>query len=707
MQAGINAASSGWDVWVAQGTYVERITHKSGAGLYGGFAGTETVREQRNWAGNKSIIDGNQQGTVVTIPSGATASTIVDGFTIQNGSAGGIRCSSASATIVNNILTLNRAGGAGGGLYAWGASVTLVGNVFVRNSAAQGAALYYYNSASGTIANNTIVGNSATTDGGGMYVYYSSPTISNNIVAWNARGGISNHSGSPTFQTNDVYGNCGYNYDWAPAPSGDLQVDPLIPNIQWGDWHIAGNSPCKDQGVSVPGLPDRDIDCECRPYDGTPVDIGADEWNGTAPAPVTPIVVYVKPSSQGGSDTNDGRSWAAAVATVQKGIDLAYSAGLGGGEIWVAAGTYGKASSKSFVKAYGGFSVGDTFNDRNWNTKQTTLDGGASGSTVSICSAVWCQVDGFTIRNGTGTGGYTFGGGVYCLNADGTIANNSITGNTAWYGAGISCSWSSPQIRQNTIESNTVPSVNGEGGGMFCYNGSSPMVSENRFVSNDGKDHGGAIALEDNDTRPVITNNLFLGNHVAGTGGGAINALVAVPWIINNTFVGNWAGPGNGKPGDGGAIILRGTSGVTVYNNIFYGNTAANGQSVFADSGCGAQRLAFCDAWNPTGTNDALTHFRRYNGTVIAEETVGSSIYLDPLFVYVDANPANGDYHLTYQPPNSISPCIDKGANPGSSPYDKLPAADFDRNMRPVDISGVTNYGTDAFCDMGAYELQQ
>ena len=40
VQAGLNAAVSGDQLWVAAGIYVERITLKAGVALYGGFAGS-------------------------------------------------------------------------------------------------------------------------------------------------------------------------------------------------------------------------------------------------------------------------------------------------------------------------------------------------------------------------------------------------------------------------------------------------------------------------------------------------------------------------------------------------------------------------------------------------------------------------------------------------------------------------------------------
>ena len=68
--------------------YVERITMADGVAVYGGFAGGETLRGQRNWQTNETILDGSVQGdpgTVVTAPTGVTYTARIDGFTIRNG----------------------------------------------------------------------------------------------------------------------------------------------------------------------------------------------------------------------------------------------------------------------------------------------------------------------------------------------------------------------------------------------------------------------------------------------------------------------------------------------------------------------------------------------------------------------------------------------------------------------------------------------
>ncbi len=155
--------------------------------LYGGFSGngTETAREQRDWAVNKTIIDGNYEGTVVTVDGGPAA---VDGFTIENGWSwdgppSGICCwysGGGSTTVENNVIR----GNLGGGLYSCdpsgylGPTLSVAGNVFAANGAdidpwleegcpvAGGIDHYSSSTTSGQIANNTIICNWGL-DGGG------------------------------------------------------------------------------------------------------------------------------------------------------------------------------------------------------------------------------------------------------------------------------------------------------------------------------------------------------------------------------------------------------------------------------------------------------------------------------------------------------------------------------------------------------------
>ncbi len=384
VQAGLDAAAAGDQVWVAAGRYVENITLVDGVALYGGFAGDEDPAAfdlaERDFGVNETILDGDEAGSVVTAVDLADERTRVDGFTITNGFAGyggGLYLYYSSPTTTNNTITGNTAGD-GGGLYLYYSSPTIAKNTIRANySGSGGGGLYLYYS-SPTIANNTIVGNSArffggglqlsssspmianntVTDngalsGGGLDLSSSSPTIANTIIAFNSSG-IRLSNGTPVLRHNCVYGNMWGDYSGLDDPTGtdgNISEDPLFADRAYGNYHIQPDSPCVDAGDNDCVLGEFDVDGEPRiqPVGGA-VDIGADESDGTIWAPGPYVIVRVSPE---GDDENDGSSWSLAKRTVQAAIDGASELG---GEVWVAAGTYCELIMLTpYAYVYGGF----------------------------------------------------------------------------------------------------------------------------------------------------------------------------------------------------------------------------------------------------------------------------------------------------------------------------------------------------------------
>lgn len=201
----ILAAASGDQVWVvgtaAGATYypttgtsrAASFTLKSGVGVYGGFAGTETTIAQRNPAANVTILSGdigtvgnnsdNSYNVVVsTNVNGATLS----GFTITNGNAngtgqnstgGGIYNSDGASSnllvITNCIITRNSAVGDGGGVYNTGGGISFdTCTISSNTSGAEGGGMYTYGSGNGnyTLVGCTFSNNTAAGSGGGYCV---------------------------------------------------------------------------------------------------------------------------------------------------------------------------------------------------------------------------------------------------------------------------------------------------------------------------------------------------------------------------------------------------------------------------------------------------------------------------------------------------------------------------------------------------------
>ena len=158
------AAKKGADVWVAKGIYKSDssavVFLKPNVSLYGGFVGNETKLAARDTATNPTVLDGNGKIRVIYQNNdfADTSSVIVDGFTIQNGTAdyGGGAYLRKNSTINNCIIKNNTATKYG---LAICASYAKIKNSIVCNNSSNNAyrTIYLYNSEmdSCVVKNNT------------------------------------------------------------------------------------------------------------------------------------------------------------------------------------------------------------------------------------------------------------------------------------------------------------------------------------------------------------------------------------------------------------------------------------------------------------------------------------------------------------------------------------------------------------------------
>ena len=192
LQDGIDAAVSGIEVWVAEGTYLPGATRtdsflpKRGVRVYGGFAGGETVRQQRDWVAHPTILSGEigSAGATdncyhVVRADGANVSAVLNGVTITGGYANGggndghggaVRAVGGGVSLVNATITGNYAALYGGGVYTDNPGTVFAVNCsFVDNQAAVhggGANIDAGSGVPSAIVNSVFTGNTAFRGGG-------------------------------------------------------------------------------------------------------------------------------------------------------------------------------------------------------------------------------------------------------------------------------------------------------------------------------------------------------------------------------------------------------------------------------------------------------------------------------------------------------------------------------------------------------------
>ena len=140
IQEGINAVTDDDTVLVYPGTYYENINYN---GKNVTVASLYLITQDNSYI-DSTIIDGNQNGSVVIFKNGEDSTAVLCGFTVQNGSGtvyqyificgGGIYCKDVSPTITDCIIKNNTAQW-GGGIQCISSNINLK-NVSVYNNRA-------------------------------------------------------------------------------------------------------------------------------------------------------------------------------------------------------------------------------------------------------------------------------------------------------------------------------------------------------------------------------------------------------------------------------------------------------------------------------------------------------------------------------------------------------------------------------------------
>lgn len=195
LQAAINIAADGEDIWVKSGTYTlsSQVSVNKAVNIYGGFVGDEILLTARDAAANQTLIDGDLTTRCFFINEDAT----LDGLVIQNGrhigdiycQGGGIYIDNASPRLVNCLFYNNALipgsgpAGRGGAIYI-DAGAPIMDNCHFENNLtanyaqpSEGGAIFN-NGGSPSIRNSAFINNRAPGDESSAGAIYNSGGIS-------------------------------------------------------------------------------------------------------------------------------------------------------------------------------------------------------------------------------------------------------------------------------------------------------------------------------------------------------------------------------------------------------------------------------------------------------------------------------------------------------------------------------------------------
>lgn len=197
IQQGIDAAVNNDIVLVQPGTYVENINYLGKDIIVASlFLTTEDTAYI-----SQTIIDGNQNGSVVSFENGESQNALLTGFTLTNGysasSGGAISCVyHCNPKLENLIISGNSAQYNGGAIICGAGGSPGLANVTITNNSAgfDGGGIYCYNFSNPTLENVTISGNNSAHYGGGFYCLQNCyPHLKNVTISGNSSskgGGI-------------------------------------------------------------------------------------------------------------------------------------------------------------------------------------------------------------------------------------------------------------------------------------------------------------------------------------------------------------------------------------------------------------------------------------------------------------------------------------------------------------------------------------
>lgn len=649
VQAAVDAAQPGNVVKVATGVYTGVSARKGvtqvvylnkTVTLRGGY--TTAFTDPSDPAANPTTLDAQGQGRVLYI-TGDIAPTI-EGLRFTNGDAiglgglpddpswtegfgGGVYIVTATATISHCQLISNTADD-GGGLAAFFGVTTLKDNTFESNTATYGGGVYL-SSGSAILNGNTLFTNTVTAAGGGLYATWSDITLDGDVALSNTAqsdgGGLCLDRSTARLDRIQIAHNTGREGGGLFSDSGDLTLTDSV---------VTANTARREGGgLYASGFGYR-AELIGNTFSGNQADIVACPSTGVGGG--GGIVLF-----------NPGD------ATVQDNLVVNNRAPNGSGGGLSLGSRYGTSIVRhntvisNSAEYYGGGVYVDngsaTLDDNTVSGNSTTLTGFDGQELLWGGGGVYASYSDVTLRSNAVLSNATAGngGGLYLNNCNSALDFNTVAGNTALVGGGVTVYAGTARLNATTVVGNRaryILSNTGYGGGLYLKGSDAALT--NTLVADNSADRAGSGVYADGPGYCLVHTTVARNTGAEGSGVYVHQRFATWPSTVAMTDT----------------ILVSQTVGITVTA----GNTATLDATLW---GAGDWRN-----WRDWGGN-AITGTPAHN------------YWGDPAFVA----PSTRDYHI-----GPTSPAIDRGVNANAD-------SDWDNQPRPNPDTALPDLGADEY----------